>query len=142
MGLGPPNSIFADFDQKLILWRRLASSFTYRSLPDCRQTMAWAEGLSHSMGYIFACTTVLEPGAPKGPNVTWKNFLSDFVRIRQLWRRLARSVINRSSPVHHRTISRAECVSVCTVEFSQGHNFWGLGPPKYFLPISTTFGGL
>ena len=128
---GPQSQFVADFDRKLTLWRRLASSFTYGSLPDCRQTMARAEGLNHCNGYFFARDHRFGArGAERSKCDIEKFSKSDFVRIRQIWRRLARSVINRSSTVHHRTIPRAECVNVRTGEFSQGHNFWRLGPPK------------
>jgi len=49
---------------------------------------------------------------------------------------IARSFINRSPPVRHRTIHRAECVNDLTRDLSQGQSLevslLGLG---YFLPI-------
>jgi len=93
--------------------------------------MARAEGLNHCIGYFFARDHRFGARGAETSKCDIEKFSkSDFVRIRQLWRRLARSVINRSSTVRHRTIPRAECVNVRTGEFSQGHNFWGLGPPK------------
>ena len=93
--------------------------------------MARAERLNHCTGYIISGDHRFGArGAERSKCDMEKFSKSDFVRIGQLRRRLARSVINRSSPVCHRTIPRAECVSVCTGEFSQCHNFWGLGPPK------------
>ena len=109
--------------QKYILptfssFRPLASSFTSRSLSYHCRTIPLAQSANVRIGHLSPGGTIRGLGAPK----------CSFCRFSPFWRPTARSLIDRSQPVRHRTIPRAECVSDRTREFSQGHKVWGLGP--------------
>ena len=51
---------------------------------------------------------------------------------------LSRHLADIERQCHRQTIPRANAVNDRTEEFSQDHNIWGLGPPKYYLPILTS----
>ena len=101
-------------------FRPLASSFTARSSSYHCRTIPLAQGVNAPIGHLSLGGTVRGLGALK----------CSFCPFSPVWRPIARSLIDRSAPVRHRTIPRAECVSGRTREFSQGHKGWGLGPPK------------
>jgi len=100
--------------------RPLAGSFISPSLSYHCRTITRAEGVNTRIGHFLLGGTVRGLGTPKCTFCLFSPFS---------WP-IARSFIERSLPVRHRTLPLAECVNDRTRDFSQGHNVWGLGPPK------------
>ena len=79
-------------------------------------------------GSVVTFPTIPDPGAPLSPLTP--QILGGQIFRRLISRALASSFLHRWPPFRYRTKLRAECVNSRTAKFFQGHNVWGLGPPK------------